>query len=107
RSQASRASSSGGNQPDVRRRGRFRFQKAVVAHFERVEMFLDLLFVGGLVCGDVGDVFSVGAPSELLDAVGRIGDFGGVATAHGKYEKLRLFFLGWPDRRQKGKVISI
>src|SRR5712672_1034410 len=95
----------GSNKPDVGRQSRFCFEITIVANFEGIQMLLNFLFVSGLVRGDESDVVSVRPPGELFYTTGRVGDFLGIAPAHGKNENLSFFFLGGTNGSQEGNSI--
>ena len=74
----------------MRRRGRGGGEVIVVADFEGVEVLLDFLFIFGFVGSDEGDLLPVGAPCELLDAVGYIGEAMRFTSGHRQDEELEL-----------------
>ena len=78
----------------MRRHFRAGGQEIVVAYLEGVVVFLDFLFIFGLVGGDVGDFLAIGAPGELLDAVGSVGNLFRFTTGHGQDKKLELGIFG-------------
>ena len=77
----------------------------VVADFEGVEVLLDFLFIFGFVGSDEGDLLAVGAPCELLDAVGYIGEAMRFTSGHRQDEELELgIFRGRIDRFKRESV---
>ena len=97
-SEAARLATFGGDDPEVRWSYGAVREVIVVADLEGVVVLLDFLFIFGLVGGDEGDVLAVGAPCELLDAVGHVGEFARFAAGHRKDEELELrIFRGGVD----------
>src|SRR6266478_8126864 len=56
-----------GDEPDVRRHWRFCLEKIVVADFECVEVFLNILLVRWFIRCNVGNFLAAGPPRELFD----------------------------------------
>ncbi len=92
--------------PKVRRLFRLGRKEIVVTHLEGIVMFFDLLFVLRLVGSDVGDLFPVGPPGKLLNAVRRVGNLPGLAAGHGENENLWLCVFAGSVRRDKRQAVA-